>query len=375
MTTETKTAGPLKKVSPADEVRNTIMSDEVKKQLSMVLPPQMPVERFQRVAITAINKNPDLVDCSRQSLYNAFMQCAQDGLLPDSQEAAIVKYNSKDGTPTAQYQPMVKGILKKMRNSGELKSIMATCIHEHDPFRYWVDDDGEHLTHEPDLFTGDRGKIIGAYALAKTKDDAIYIKVMTTAEIEVVRQCSKAKNSNFWTNWWDQMAEKTVIRRLSKRMPMSTDLDDLLRRDDDLYDAEAKVTDTETKTTGKKGQPNRLQSMLGGEGGAGGAEPLVMVDEDPAAAAAEKERLAARQKELEAQKEILKSTPPSTEEQEEIKRREIYDSKAMKCAKCSTFATDDADEMKDHIADKHPNGNAKETKAPAKPSGGLFGSK
>lgn len=380
MTTETKTAGALKKVSPTDEVRNTIMSDEVKKQLSMVLPPQMPVERFQRVAITAINRNPDLIECNRQSLYNAFMQCAQDGLLPDSQEAAIVKYNSKDGLPTAQYQPMVKGILKKMRNSGELKSIMATCIHEHDPFRYWVDDDGEHLTHEPDLFAQDRGRIIGAYALAKTKDDAIYIKVMTTAEIETVRSCSKAKNANFWTNWWDQMAEKTVIRRLAKRMPMSTDLDDFLRRDDELHDTEAIVTDTEPKPTGKKGQPNRLSKMLGETGKfveGGESEPMTAVDEDPAEAAAAREKLAARQKELDAEK-ARQQGDPSPEEQEEIKRKEIFDSKPLKCVKCPpyTFATDDADEATKHMHEHHPQKPAyKKTNGGTKPAGGggLFG--
>ncbi len=357
-----------KKVEPADEIRKTIMSEEVKKQLSMVLPPQMPVERFQRVAITAINKNPDLIDCSRQSLYNAFMVCAQDGLLPDGNEAAIVKYNSKDGAPTAQYQPMVKGILKKMRNSGELKSIMATCIYEHDPFRFWVDDNGEHLTHEPDLFSADRGRIIGAYALAKTKDDAIYIKVMTKAEIETVRNFSKAKNAGPWTNWWDQMAEKTVIRRLAKRMPMSTDLDDFMRRDDDLHDTEATVKDTDPKVTGKAGQPNRLKTMLGGDQA---EEPTIMIDEDPAAAAAEKERLAARTKELEAQKEKLKNEP-SAEEQEQIRAREIFDSKALKCTKCPpyTFATDDAGEMTAHIAAKHPNGAGDKDK-PAK-TGGLF---
>jgi len=376
MTTETKTTTSLKKVSPADEVRNTIMSDEVKKQLSMVLPPQMPVERFQRVAITAINKNPDLVDCSRQSLYNAFMQCAQDGLLPDSQEAAIVKYNSKDGAPTAQYQSMVKGILKKMRNSGELKSIMATCIHEHDPFRYWVDDDGEHLTHEPDLFAADRGRIIGAYALAKTKDDAIYIKVMTHAEIEVIRQCSKAKNSNFWTNWWDQMAEKTVIRRLAKRMPMSTDLDDFLRRDDELHDTEAIVTDTQPKPTGKKDQPNRLSKMLGEAG------KVVESGADP---------IAERQKELDAEKsagseEPLVSTEveqtPDADEQDEIKRREIWDSKTFKCTKCpaTEFGTDSKEEWDIHLQKVHPQAPQqqkpadKKTNGGGKPAGGgLFG--
>lgn len=354
MTTETKPQQITKKpVSAADEVRNTIMSEEVKHQLHMVLPPQMPVERFQRVAITAINKNPDLIECSRQSLYNAFMVCAQDGLLPDGQEAAIVKYNSKDGVPTAQYQPMVKGILKKIRNSGELKSIMATCIYKEDPFRYWVDDDGEHLKHEPDLFAADRGRIIGAYALAKTKDDAIYIKVMTAAEIETVRQSSKAKNATPWTQWWDQMAEKTVIRRLAKRMPMSTDLDDFMRRDDELHEVQAVVTDAQPKLAGKKGQPNRLSKMLGETGQAvesSEAEPLVTEDTDAPPVAAE----------------------PSAEEQEEIKRREIYDAKPLKCGGCSTFACDTPAQMDAHRKVAHPAPQASTAKPTGKGPSSLF---
>jgi hypothetical protein len=71
---------------------------------------------------------------------------------------------------------------------------------------------------------------------------------------------------------------------------------------------------------------------------------------------------------------------PSAAEQEEIKRREIFDSKAMRCAKCPayTFATDDADEMKKHMEAKHPAGApAKGTGTPSKgsekpKSGGLF---
>lgn len=380
-TTKPETQLPAKKsLTPADEVRNTIMSEDVKRQLSMVLPPQMPVERFQRVAITAINKNPDLVDCSRQSLYNAFMICAQDGLLPDGNEAAIVKYNSKDGAPTAQYQPMVKGILKKMRNSGELKSIMAVCIHEHDPFRYWVDDDGEHLTHEPDLFSTDRGRIIGAYALAKTKDDAIYIKVMTTSEIETVRNFSKAKNAGPWTNWWDQMAEKTVIRRLAKRMPMSTDLDDFMRRDDELHDVEATVTSPEPTPKGPKGSPNRLKAMLEGSSREL-PESETEAPEDPEEAAAEKERLAARQKELDkAKAEQNGSADLSAEEQAEIVKRETWEAKDFKCAKCPkyAFATDSDEEAQVHLQTIHPlppetkkktNGGGK----PAAEGEGLFG--
>ncbi len=290
-----------KTLKPIDEIRRTILSEETAKQFQMVLPPQMPLERFQRVAITAINKNPELAECSRQSLYNSLMQCAQDGLLPDGQEAAIVKYNSKDGAPTAQYQPMVKGILKKIRNSGELKSITAKCIHNKDPFRYWVDDDGEHLTHEPDLFSPERGEIIGVYALAKTKDDAVYLAVLSTAEVEKVRSFSKAKNAGPWTNWWDQMAEKTAIRRLSKRMPMSTDLEDFLRRDDDLVDLDAPTAEP-PKAGGKKGGPSRLQRALGGPGKVIDAPDPAGEGMDSEPSPEETARLEQRQRELEEEK-------------------------------------------------------------------------
>lgn len=263
MATDTKPApkaeSKSKAITPFEEVRNSLMSDHMKSQLVMALPPQMPPEKFQRVAVTAMNKNPDLLDCTRASLYGAFMLAAQDGLLPDGREAAIVKYMNH-GEPCATYMPMVGGLLKKIRNSGELKQITAQIVYRADQFEYWVDDTGEHLNHRPEVF-GERGEIIGVYALAKTKDDAVYIEVMSQEEVEKIRSVSKAKGSGPWTQWWDQMAKKTAIRRLSKRLPMSTDLDEFIRRDDHLFDTEAKVTDAEPKHA--PGTPGRLQKLMG----------------------------------------------------------------------------------------------------------------
>lgn len=59
---------------------------------------------------------------------------------------------------------------------------------------------------------------------------------MSLGEIEKVRKVSRAATNGPWVEWWEEMARKTVLRRLSKRLPMSTDVDDLIRRDDDLYD-------------------------------------------------------------------------------------------------------------------------------------------
>jgi recombination protein RecT len=192
------------------------------------LPAHIPVERFMRVVNTAVNGNPDLLKADRVSLFQAAVRAAQDGLLPDGRDGALVVYGTK-----VQWMPMIGGILKKVRNSGELKSIAAHVVYERDEFTYSLGDE-EKIEHRPAL--GERGNAILAYAIAHTKDGGVYREVMTVADIEKVRAVSKAGRSGPWVQWWGEMARKTVLRRLSKRLPMSTDLDDLIRRDDALYD-------------------------------------------------------------------------------------------------------------------------------------------
>ena len=77
------------------------------------LPKHIPIEKFVRVAETAILSNPSIMDCSKQSVLQSLTKAAQDGLLIDGREAAIVTFNNK-GIQTAQYMPMIGGILKKV---------------------------------------------------------------------------------------------------------------------------------------------------------------------------------------------------------------------------------------------------------------------
>lgn len=214
-----------KALTPVEKLRTQII--QMGPEFSKVLPEHVTVEKFTRVVMTAIQKDANLVRAEPSSLFEACVRCATDGLIPDGREAALTTFGGK-----AVYMPMVGGILKKVRNSGELASITAQVIHKNDSFRYWVDGDGEHLTHEPLLF-GERGEMIGVYALAKTKDGDVYIEPMTIADVDKVRKVSKAQ-SGPWKDWYDEMAKKTAIRRLSKRLPMSTDLEDVIRRDDHL---------------------------------------------------------------------------------------------------------------------------------------------
>lgn len=228
--------------------------DQRETEFTRALPAHMPVERFTRVILTAVQNNAALLRADRQSFFNACMRAAQDGLLPDGREGAIVIYRTKKKTDgreewidAAQWMPMVFGILKKIRNSGELASITARVVYGGDNFRYWIDDAGEHVLYEP-ADKADTSIIRRAFAVAKTKGGELYVETMTMEEIEKVRSVSRSKDKGPWVDWFDQMAIKTVIRRLAKRLPMSSDLDDLVRRDDTLYDLEA-ASDRQVRVT------------------------------------------------------------------------------------------------------------------------------
>lgn len=203
----------------------------LKPEVSKVLPEHVTADKFMRVVMTSIAQSPDLRNADRRSLLTACVKAATDGLVPDGREAALVIFGGK-----AVYMPMVAGILKKVRNSGELKSIMSNVVYEQDEFNYWIDDAGEHVTHKPNILADDRGRFLAVYAIAETKDSGIYVEVMSRSQVEQVREVSRAKNSGPWKDWYDEMARKTVIRRLSKRLPMSTDLEAVITRDDHLYD-------------------------------------------------------------------------------------------------------------------------------------------
>jgi recombination protein RecT len=165
---------------------------------------------------------PKLLAADRRSLVAACMKAAQDGLLLDGREAGLSLYNDRaSNCQTVAYMPMVSGILKKIRQSGEISSIRAHVVYEGDEFDFELGDD-ERISHKPKL--AEQGQPIAAYAIAKFKDGDIQREVMSLAEIEKIRAKATGIGKACWTSSWGEMAKKTVIRRLSKRLPTSNDL-------------------------------------------------------------------------------------------------------------------------------------------------------
>ncbi len=224
MNAVTKSEGPREIAVLRDQF------DKMGDQFHAALPAHIPVERFMRVVMTAIQNNPDLLKASRKSLFNAAMKAAQDGLLPDGREGAMVPFGGE-----ITWMPMIGGIRKKVRNSGEIATWDVHAVYEKDAFEFELGDD-PFIRHRPHL-GDDRGDLIAVYSIATLKSGEKSRDVMSVSEIEKIRALSKGKNTP-WNNltFYPEMAKKTVARRHSKVLPMSSDLDDLIRRDDELYD-------------------------------------------------------------------------------------------------------------------------------------------
>src|SRR5215471_9745157 len=83
-----------KSVHPLETLR--VQLHQRSNELKHALPAHISVERFMRVIITAVQVNPELLVVNRPSLWIACMRAAQDGLLPDGREGAILAYKDNN---------------------------------------------------------------------------------------------------------------------------------------------------------------------------------------------------------------------------------------------------------------------------------------
>lgn len=199
--------------------------------VATMLPKHINADRFMGAVMTAVQMNPELLDCTRRSLWNAAKLAATDGLMPDGREAAFIIRKDKNGTKYVTYNIMVGGLRKKVRNSGEIAEWNVQLVRKGDEFAYMLGDE-PHIMHRPAL--GNRGPIVAAYSIVTFKSGEKSREVMSIEEIHAIRNrysvswiATKGKGGP-WATDGDEMARKTVARRHAKVLPMSTDLEGIL---------------------------------------------------------------------------------------------------------------------------------------------------
>lgn len=255
------------------QVVAVLKSTDMQARFRESLPPNVSVDKFTRVVATAVAQRPELLAADRTSLYLAATQAAKDGLLPDGREGVLNIYRTNVGTREAprwvqkvQWMPMVEGVIKQLAKAGI--RVTAASVHRNDKFRFWTDDEGQHIEHEPALFSTDRGDRIGAYAIGVTAEGYRQIEAMNADELAKARAASKNKDGKIFADWPDRMEQKTVIHRLRKRMAIADDdVREFLDRDmkDEMEDDDpppAPAPEPATVVAANRPRSKTLQSVV-----------------------------------------------------------------------------------------------------------------
>ena len=227
-------------LSVIDQFKHNLTSDKAQKGFTSQLPSDVPVDKFTAVVIRAVQEDPDLLKADRTSLFLACQRAAQDGLIPDKREGALVVFSVKSGdqwVKAVQWQPMIGGLRKRLAKCGF--DLRAEVVYENDFFNQELGDDPT-ITHTRPALGESRGEIIGAYAIAThLQTGEKWREVMDIAALNEVR--AVAKSANIWNKWPVEMYRKTVARKLYKYLPIVEEderLSGLIQRDNENFDME-----------------------------------------------------------------------------------------------------------------------------------------
>lgn len=217
-------------------IRDRLNRPEQMAEIARALPRHMSADRMARVAITALTKTPQLNECEPASFFKCLLDLSAMGLEPDGRRAHLIPFkNNKRGVTECQLIVDYKGLVELAYRSGEIASIYADIFCEGEEF---IEDRGKVISHIIDR-RKPRGKPLGAYCIVTFKNGMEKHEVMGIHEIEAIRKRSRSGNSGPWVTDWQEMAKKTVFRRASKWLPLSSEILDAFNRDDDRYDEPA----------------------------------------------------------------------------------------------------------------------------------------
>lgn len=189
-----------------------------KEAIAQLVPEHLSPERLMRVAVNCVAKTPGLQQCSPTSLLQCVLAAAEVGLEPGGAlgQFYLVPFGNV-ATPIIGY----RGLLELARRSGEIASIRSVVVYEKDSFKV-TEGIEQTIIHERAL-NGDPGKLVYVYAVARLKDGSVQVEVMTRAQVDAIRDRSRSGKNGPWATDYDEMAKKTVFRRLAKWLPLASE--------------------------------------------------------------------------------------------------------------------------------------------------------
>lgn len=193
------------------------LGDQLQTKLSSVanaLPKDFNEQRFTQNSLALLSEHPELTKYGAGQVMLGLLKGAYLGLDFMNKECYLIAYNNQ-----LQFQTDYKGEIKftKKYSIRPIKDIYAKVVREGDEFEEKITDGQLSVDFRPLPFNGNA--IVGAFAVVLYADGGIECETMSVDDINAVRNnYSKAANSKAWKNSFDEMAKKTVLRRLCKHI-------------------------------------------------------------------------------------------------------------------------------------------------------------
>ena len=208
-----------KKLTPLDNAMRPLLTSVP--NITKLLPPGMAIERFMMQVRTALVKTPKLQECTPMSLVGAVLEAADLGLDPSGRlgSAYLIPFKGQ-----VTLVPGYRGLIDLAGRSGLVRSINAYVVHEKDQWRNRTGFVPEHIPYEPKRNEpADPGLWYLTWARARMAGGVSEAEVMTYREVMAIKNSSPGGStaSSPWNTNEEEMAKKTVLRRLLKKLPLS----------------------------------------------------------------------------------------------------------------------------------------------------------
>lgn len=218
-----------------------------------VLPSHMTFERLLRSIMIAVQVNPAILNCKPETILLSAYRAAELGLECSGGvkgDGYLVPYKDR-----CEFVPGYRGLIDLARRAGDYIEFYVDVVRRNDKYTLRKGTDGV-CSHEPMIATEEeRGDPIFVYAVAKTREGACQWDYMLYADVLKIRNASAGWRSkgegSVWGQYPIEMAKKTMLRRLMKLLPLSSEklrraleLDDALEAKGDSRGVEVDVIDS-----------------------------------------------------------------------------------------------------------------------------------
>jgi len=224
-----------------ERIRSYYDRPDFAESLNAMAPHKSEVRRIVNAYISAVATEPKLQRFDLAIHLAALTKCVRMGLHPGplNHVYLIPQRGIIDALPS------YKGLIARLKRLDAVSSIQAHTVHEADAFLMTAGTSPE-IKHEIKL--GDRGEFKGVYAIVFYRNGSFQFDYMTAAEVNTIRNASKSSGGP-WAKWFDQMAKKSIVKRLISFMGFEdAGLGAIEEIDNEEYTQEAKSDTLETNT-------------------------------------------------------------------------------------------------------------------------------